>query len=116
MKTETLQVFRGSGTGGAANDKHGNVNRAPDHEIEGIFSWGSGRSTTKYTFENDRQESSRITAELYIPRTSDLKQRDRIKRSNGEWYQVIGAGAWDQLQPQTGRDFKWQVFQVIGTV
>lgn len=117
MVGETLQVYRGTGTGDNGTDKHGNVTRAADHVVSGIFAWGSsGKGTSRFSTQNERQESATVTAQLYVPRTSDLKQRDRIKRGNGEWYVVTGHSLWDMDQPQTGRNFAWKLYQVEGTV
>lgn len=107
--SETLQVFRGPA------DKHGNAAKDAAHTVTGIFAWGSSGKATRPGQQDDRQESSTVTVELYVPRTSDLKQRDRIRRSNGELYEVLGPGAWDQDSPLTGRNFKMKVYHVRAT-
>ena len=106
MKGETLQVIRG------AADKHGNAAKSDSHTVEGIFAWGAGRSTTRSSQQDNRQESSTLSVELYVPRTTSLKQRDRLRRSNGETYEVLGTGAWDQNSPMTGRNFGMKVYHV----
>ena len=77
MITETLEVYRGD------NDKHGNANKIPHHTVEGVFAWGTGTTSARFQGSNDRRESAQLTVELYVPRSADLKQRDRIKRADG---------------------------------
>lgn len=111
--TETLQVFRGD------NDKHGNANKTPHHTIEGLFAWSSsGKGTAKFRTSYERQESSILRAQLHVARDQDLKQRDRIKRTNGESYQVIGHAMWLEDNP-FGYDENiddTKIFEIEGTV
>ena len=107
MKGETLQVIRGP------SDKHGNAGKGAVHTVEGIFAWGTtGRATSKFAEQSERQESSTISVELYVRRTADVKQRDRLKRSNGQTYEVMGFPTWDADSALTGRDFQWKLLQV----
>lgn len=106
---ETLTVFRGGA------DKYGNPHKSEHGTVTGIFAWGPGKSTNKYTSSQGfRGESNSLTAQLYVPRGSDLKDKDRIRRANGQEYAVVGAAAWDQGHPFDGFDFGWMVFQVEG--
>lgn len=109
MITETLQVFRGD------TDKHGNANKTAHHVIQGVFSWGTGTTSARFRGSNERQESATLTVELYVPRSVDLKQRDRVKRANGDWYSVVGHAMYDQPSPMTGTDFGFKAYQVTGT-
>lgn len=110
---ETLQVFRGD------NDKHGNANKTPSHTIEGSFAWGSsGKGTARFSRQDERQESSTVTAQLLVPQTGDLKQRDRVQRANGEIYRVIGHAMWSEASPFGADPFldEDKIYQVEGTV
>jgi hypothetical protein len=109
LKGETLEVTRGD------TDKYGNPNKTPHGSIKGVFAWGPGTGTNKFSagaLANGRSESRSLTAELYVKRGTDLKARDRIKRANGEVYAVVGHAAWDQAHPFDGFDFGYAVFQV----
>jgi hypothetical protein len=102
--TETLTVSRG------ATDKYAERTTTETHTVEGVFAWS--RFTDN---KRDRQESASTTVDLYVPRGSDVEARDRITRSNGETYAVVGHAMWDQDHPVTGRDFGWMVFQLQST-
>jgi hypothetical protein len=107
VPTETLTVYRGG------TDKLGNKNRAEHGTIQGVFAWGQGTSTSNYSDIGDfKGEATNFTAQVFVKRGTDLKNRDRVKRANGDEYRVIGDVSWDQLQPQTGHDFGWAVFQM----
>lgn len=87
---ETLQVLRGP------NDKLGNPNKPYSHTIEGFFGWGSsGRGTAKFRGADEGNKAVIVTAQLYVSRDADLKPRDRVKRSNGEIYDIVGHSLWD---------------------
>lgn len=106
MNTETVTVYRG------ATDKYGNPDKQAHGTATGVFAWGPGTSSSKYRRNDTHGESVSITAEFYVPRGTDLKARDRIRRTNGEEYTVTGHSLWDQVDPFTGHDFGWTVFQV----
>lgn len=107
MVTETVQVFRGD------TDKYGNPNKTPHGTAQVVFAWGSGRSSgARYRPSRAKDESTVMTAEIYVQRGTDLKARDRIVRSNGEKYAVVGHQLWDQVEPLSGYDFGWMSFQV----
>lgn len=106
MKGETLQVLRGD------TDRRGNASKGASHSVEGIFAWGTtGRATSKFSPQEERQESATISVELYVPRTADVKQRDRLRRSNGQTFEVLGSPTWDSDSPK-GTNFKWKLLQV----
>lgn len=107
MITETVAVFRGD------TDQYGNPHKEPHGTVEGVFAWGAGSSSYRaFPDRAGKRESSRVVADLYVPRATDLRARDRIRRANGEEYAVTSRALWDQPQPQTGHDFGWMVFQV----
>ncbi|ANR90489.1 hypothetical protein [Mycobacterium avium] len=111
MITETLTIYRG------ATDKYGEPNKQPHGAITGVLAWGtSGKSSAKFNLSNDKSgESAGVTAQLYVKRGADLKPRDRIQRTNGEQYAIVGHSLWDQASPMTGRDFGWMTFQIEST-
>ena len=107
MITETLTVYRG------ATDKMGNVNRPIHGTVQGVVAWGQGTGTGRYSDASGfKGEANNFTAQLFVPRGTDLANRDRIKRGNGDQYRIIGNAAWDQPHPMTGHDFGWTVFQM----
>lgn len=107
MITETVTVYRGG------TDKMGNTNRAEHGTIQGVFAWGQGASTGRHSASSGfKGEDSDFTGQVFVKRGTDLKDKDRLKRANGDEYRVIGNASWDQLQPQTGHDFGYMVFQV----
>lgn len=107
MITEQVTVHRG------ATDKYGNPHKAEHGTVDAVFAWGAGTSSYRaFPDRAGKRESTRAVADLYVPRGTDLKARDRVKRANGEEYAVIGHALWDQPQPQTGHNFGWTVFQV----
>ncbi|SHT52912.1 Uncharacterised protein [Mycobacteroides abscessus subsp. abscessus] len=107
MVTETVQVFRGD------TDKYGNPNKTPHGTAQVVFAWGSGKQSGRFRgTRSGRDEATVITAELFVARGTDLKARDRIVRSNGEKYAVVGHQMWDQVEPLSGYDFGWMSFQV----
>lgn len=81
--------------------------------VQAVFAWGSGaRGTGRFGSVNTHKESASITANVYVPRGSDVKARDRLVRANGEKYVVVGHPLWDQASPFTGRDFGYMLLQV----
>ncbi|SKU47272.1 Uncharacterised protein [Mycobacteroides abscessus subsp. abscessus] len=107
MLTERVSVFRGS------SDKYGNPKKDPDQSVDGVFAWGGSRGNgARFTQSNDRRESSAINVDFYVARGTNLRARDRLKRSNGEEYAVIGHALWDQQHPMDGFDFGWMVFNL----
>jgi hypothetical protein len=107
LELEPVTVIRGE------NDRKGNANRTPQAVVDVAFAWGtSGRSTGRYTSSNDRQESADITSQVYVPYGEDVRARDRIERSNGERYSVIGHPLWWQPNELEVFGSRWVVFQV----
>lgn len=107
MVTETVQVKRGG------TDRMGVPNKSAHGTAEVVFAWGAGsRSVGSFSRKGERGESAAITGQIYVARGEDLKARDRIVRSNGEEYVIVGHALWDQDDPFGGYDFGWMVFQV----
>lgn len=104
MDTEQLTVFRGG------TDKYGNPNKRSNGTVDGVFAWTSKPRGAQ--FIEGRGEMAEIAAELYVERDADLKPRDRIARSNGEQYRVVGHSMWNQDHPMDGFDFGWKIFLV----
>ena len=102
MSGEPLTVLRGG------TDKYGNSHKAVSGTVEGVFAWG------KYARagQDGRGESSQLKAELYVKRGTDLRARDRVVRSNGDAFAVVGGPAWDAIHPFDGFDFGWMIFQL----
>lgn len=106
MKTETVTVERGA-TDAMSNRTNTN------HTIGVIFEWGTGtRSTGRFALDRDHRESATVTARIFVKRGTDVQARDRILRSNGQEYIVVGHSMWDQANPITGHDFGYMTFQV----
>jgi len=101
--TETLTVYRGD------TDKYGNPNKQDHGTVQGVFAWGTTQPTTPV---GGRGEDVRTGAELWTPKGTDLRAKDRVKRANGDTYRVVGRAQWDQLHPSTGRDFRWIAYQL----
>lgn len=81
--------------------------------VQVVWSWGAGRGSGRFKSSgSDRAESTKILADIYVPRGSDVQARDRIVRANGEKYVVVGHALWDSLTAFTGHDFGWIAFQV----
>lgn len=94
-------------------DRKGNVNKEPAGVVDVAFAWGaSGRSTGRFTSSDDRQESADITSQVYVVKGTDVRARDRIERSNGERYAVIGHPLWWQPNELEVFGNVWVVFQV----
>lgn len=106
MVTETVRVLRGD------TDKYGNPNKNASGTAEVVFAWGAGRRADRFQITRGKDEATTITAQIYCARGTDLKARDRIVRSNGEKYAVVGHQSWDQNDPLSGYDFGWMTFQV----
>ncbi|MCA2256664.1 hypothetical protein JF710_26105 [Mycobacterium intracellulare] len=107
MITESVEVYRGD------TDKYGNPTKALHGTVSGVFAWGTGSSSYRaFPDRAGKRESTRAIADLYVPRGTDLKTRDRVKRANGDEYAVVGRPLWDQPHPMTGHNFSWMVFQV----
>lgn len=112
--TETITVNRG------ATNARGARETSSTHTIQGLFAWGqSGRSSGRYRANFSGQESATITAQLLVQRGTDLQARDRIMRTNGEGYAVVGNALWGEDFPlEDGYDSHlddWVVFQVVST-
>lgn len=104
MVTETVQVFRGD------TDKYGNPNKTPHGTAQVVFAWGSGRRADRFQSSRGKDEAATVSVQLFVERGTDLKARDRIVRSNGEKYAVVGHQMWDQVEPHGGYDFGWMIF------
>ncbi|GAA2803065.1 hypothetical protein GCM10010533_47060 [Mycolicibacterium pallens] len=101
MIGETLTVSRGS------TDNRGNRTTTGTHTITGAFGWGRWSRTP-----GERAESSKGTAELYVSGGTDLQVRDRVTRSTGQIFAVVGGPFWDQAHPLTGYRFDWAVYEL----
>lgn len=106
MRTETLTVYRGE------TDRYGNPNKTELGTVQGVFAWGTTNATVP---DGGRGESASTDAELFVPKDADLKAKDRVKRSNGDTYRVVGGPQWDQNHPITNRNFKYVVFRLEST-
>jgi hypothetical protein len=105
--TETLTVYRGG------TDKYGETYKEAHGTVSGVFAWGPGVTTTRARRDQDlKGESSAVQVELYVNSGADLKVRDRIRRPNGQAFNILAGPMWDCPQPQTGHNFGWKVFQV----
>lgn len=103
---ETVTVFRGS------TDNKGNVNKAAHGAVEVAFAWGEPNRVGGGSAVSDRQESASMDAQVFAVRGTDLRARDRIQRSNGERYMVVGPPAWWQPNELEVFGASWVVFQV----
>lgn len=108
IELETVTVYRGG------TDRKGNVDKAAAGSVAVAFAWGaSGRSTGRFASSSDeRQESADITSQVFAPKGTDLRARDRIERSNGERYAVVGHPLWWQPNELEVFGDVWVVFQV----
>lgn len=104
MVTETITVSRGK------TDVM-SVRSNTDHTIQAVFTWSYG-ARAHFRPNMDRRESATVVAQLMVQRGTDLQARDRIKRSNGETYIVVGHQLWDQVNPISGMDYKWMIFEL----
>lgn len=103
MRGEPLTVFRGP------TDSKGNPNKQEHGTVSGVISWGAANPSTPI---GGRGESASTGAELYVPKGTDLKAKDRVKRASGQMYAVIAGPLWDQPHPLTGRRFDYVVYQL----
>ncbi len=94
-------MFRGD------TDRHGEPGKQPHGTVQGVIAWASVNDT-----DMPRAETSATVADLYVPDGTDVRARDRIKRTNGDYYRVIGGAQWDQDHPFTGRKFGWTVYRL----
>ena len=107
VRGETLTVYRGG------TDKYGNPNKSKGSDVDGVFAWASGATGTRWSQGSvSKADSSSAQIELYVKRGVDLRARDRVVRSNGEQYAVVGRASWDQDFPFDGYDFGYVVFQL----
>lgn len=91
-------------------DRKGNVDKQPHGTVGVAFGWGGASASSG--FPGDREDSAAFTAQLYVPQGADLRARDRIERSNGERYAVIGHPMWDQPNRLEVFGSEWVVFEV----
>lgn len=103
MHAETLTVYRGN------PDRYGNPDKSENGTVLGVLFWGTTASSDP---PGGRGENARTVAELFVPRDADLKERDRVKRPNGDTYRVVGGAQWNQNHPITNRDFGWMVYRL----
>lgn len=99
---ETVTVLRGD------TDRKGNPSKSASGTAGVVFSWG-GLTLSQGEFR--RQESAESSPEVFAPKGVDIRARDRLQRSNGERYAVVGHAMWDS----PGLDVfgsEWVVFQV----
>lgn len=91
MNFETVTVNRG------ATNKMAQRETNSTHTVQACFAWGqSGKSTGKYGATTTGMESAQITAQLFVARGADVQARDRLLRSNGEGYAVVGHELWGE--------------------
>lgn len=91
MLLETITVNRG------ATNKMSQRETTSTHTVQACFAWGqSGKSTGKYGASTTGRESATITAQLFVPRGTDVQARDRLLRANGEAYAVVGHELWSE--------------------
>lgn len=103
IELETVAVFRGE------VDRKGNATKVAAGTVDVAFAWG-GVSRTMGRF--DRQESAEHSPEVYVRKGADLRARDRIQRSNGERYSVVGPALWNQPNEVEVFGDVWVVFEV----
>jgi hypothetical protein len=101
IELESVTVYRGD------TDRKGNVSKAASGSVDVAFGWG-GLSRSR----SDYQESADTSPQIYAVRGTDIQARDRIERSNGERYSVIGHPLWWQPNELEVFGFVWVVFQV----
>lgn len=101
IDVETVSVFRGD------TDRKGNAHKVPVGSVEVLFGWG-GVSRVKGRYE----ESADTSPQVFVRKGSDLMARDRIERSNGERYAVVGHAMWESPAELEVFGGVWVVFQV----
>lgn len=101
MIGETLTVDRGR------TDSRGNRVTTGTHTITGCLSWGTWSRTP-----GQRADTSKGSVELYVRKGADVQHRDRITRADGQVFAVVSPATWDGLNPLTGHDFGWVVYQL----
>lgn len=76
--------------------------------------WAGGQAGShSVRLAADRGPQWTAFAQLFVPRGTDIQSGDRITYQ-GLVYVVSGVASGDQLQPFTGNDFGWMVFNVEG--
>lgn len=103
INLETVSVYRGD------TDRKGNAVKEPHGEVSVAFAWG-GMSRSNGRF--GREDSSETSPLIYVEKGSDLRARDRVQRSNGERYSVVGHPLWEQPNELSVFGRVWVVFQV----
>lgn len=108
IEMESVTVYRGD------TDRKGNVIKESHGTVDVAFAWGtSGRSAGRFSSStDDRQETADITSQVYALKGTDLRSRDRIERSNGERYAVVGHPLWEGPNELEVFGQAWVVFQV----
>lgn len=101
IELETVSVFRGD------TDRRGNPVKVPTGSVGVVFAWGGvSRSSA------ERRESAESNPEIYAPAGVDLRARDRIVRSNGQRFAVVGGPLWDQPGGFEVFGSAWVAFEV----
>lgn len=103
IEVETVSVYRGD------TDRKGNPVKSPTGRADVVFAWGG---MTRSGGRFDRQESAENSPQVYVVKGADVKARDRIERSNGERYAVIGHPMLDQPDELEVFGRVWVVFDV----
>lgn len=101
IELETVTVYRGD------TDRKGNVSKDAHGQVGVVFAWGTPSRSS-----DERVESAEFSAQVFAPKGTDLRARDRIQRSNGERYSVVGHPQWDEPSELEVFDYAWVVFQV----
>lgn len=89
----------------------------PIGTVKGVLvtNWGNGFgiSFRGRKGRRDTDETAPHSAELYVRRgVTDLRNRDRLTRADGQTYRVVGDSMWDRDHALSGSSFSWKVYQV----
>ncbi|WP_280317296.1 hypothetical protein [Nocardia wallacei] len=100
---ETVEVLRGE------RDRTGDGEMPVHHTIEQAVFWPES-----ITGDNDRRTASVVIGNLAVPRGSDVRLTDRIRRSNGSRWIPQGPVQWDMNHPMTGWNPGYEIIRVKG--
>lgn len=103
IELETVFLFRGD------TDRKGNAVKDAVGTVDVLIAWAQ-RSASSGRF--DRAESAVVAPEMYVPKGSDVRARDRIERSNGERFAVVGRPVWDGPSEVEVFGGAWMVFHL----
>ena len=82
---------------------------------ECVVAWQSSRVGESSVFEDtDRRETTTMRANLYTPRTADIRATDRIELPNGNHYNIVGLPEWDQVHPMNGWNPNYKIYRIEG--